>query len=60
MVDIEIYYIVAKFCPECGKPLEKDPCSGSPACFLHGDFHFTDGIITWVPTKYLVDRTGKF
>lgn len=37
-----------KFCPVCGKGLERHPIALVPACFLHGDFKLTelDGNVT--------------
>lgn len=31
-------YAQLKFCPVCGKELERNPLSGDFACFVHGDF----------------------
>jgi len=53
----EYYDKVIKFCPECGKSLERSPISGWYACFLHGDFVInSDGKIVWDYTKNLIKR----
>lgn len=41
------YKKVAKFCPECGKPLQRNPTSAWEACFLHGDFVIEGQAIIW-------------
>lgn len=58
MDEINYYYRHLKFCPECGKELEKDPINGNFACFLHGDFLLRDDgrRIVWHYTKHLIKR----
>lgn len=50
------YYRHIKFCPECGKELERTPISGWLACFLHGDFEIENGRLIWVFTVNLIKR----
>lgn len=46
-----------KFCPECGKELERNPISFRWSCFLHGDFAIHDGsFLVWVYTEIIVKR----
>jgi len=41
------YYNIIRFCPECGKVLERSPISGCYTCFLHGDFEIENRIKTY-------------
>lgn len=49
-------YLNLKYCPECGKELERNPNSTYLACFLHGDFNIVDGKIVWDYTNFSIIR----
>lgn len=50
------YYQYLKYCPECGKELERNPLNGESACFLHGDFEPNNNKIVWRYTENLIKR----
>lgn len=53
---VDHVYNQLKFCPECGKRLERNPISGNSACLLHGDFRQFGDEIQWDFTKNLIRR----
>ena len=54
--EANLYYNWIKYCPECGKCLERNPISGWLSCFLHGDFVIAESLVVWEFTKNLIVR----
>jgi hypothetical protein len=55
-METQDFYKFLKYCPECGKELERDPIAGTNACFLHGDFVIRNDSIVWKFTKNIIPR----